>query len=195
MKQIPLSQGQYAIVDEEDYRLLSEFKWCYRAERDGKSGYAVRHHKVDGRDRLLYLHRQLMSPPEGHEVIFLNHDRLDCRRANLRVVTKTEARRHHRVRSDSKSGVKGVRRNPDTGTWSAYKYRNDRAYHIGTYYTQEQATTAYEAAMRKENPELSTAPERIERPSAAECVQQAGAERAGRTSKGREAQVSERTRA
>jgi hypothetical protein len=105
-------------------------------------------------------------------VIFLNHDRLDCRKANLRVVTKEEAHRHHRVRSDSKSGVKGVRHNPGTSTWSAYTYRNDRAYHIGTFYTQEQAVAAYEQAMRNENPELNTAPERIERPSA-ECVQSA----------------------
>jgi hypothetical protein len=32
------------------------------------------------------------------EVIFLNHDRLDCRRQNLRVVDTHEARQHHRVR-------------------------------------------------------------------------------------------------
>src|SRR5476651_1954549 len=119
MRQITLSQNQVALVDDEDFPLLSEFRWCYRAERDGKPGYAVRHRKVDGKDRLAYLHREIMNPPAGQEVIFLNHDRLDCRKANLRSVTKEEARRHHRVRSDSKSGVKGVRFNPDGETWSA----------------------------------------------------------------------------
>jgi hypothetical protein len=53
-----------------------------------------------------------MQPGPGQEVIFLNHDRLDSRRENLRVVSKEDARRHHRVRRDSKSGVKGVRFNP-----------------------------------------------------------------------------------
>jgi hypothetical protein len=109
MREIPLSQGQAALVDDQDYPLLSEFRWCYRAERDGRQGYAVRHRKVDGKDRLGYLHREILPAPDGYEVIFLNHDRLDCRRANLRVVAKEEARRHHRVRSDSQSGVKGVR--------------------------------------------------------------------------------------
>jgi len=112
MQQIPLSQGRFVIVDGADYPLLVDFKWWFRGERDSRYGYAVRHHKVDGRDRLLYLHRLLMNPPAGHDVIFLNFDTLDCRRANLRVVTKQEARQHHRVRSDSKSGVKGVRHNP-----------------------------------------------------------------------------------
>ena len=193
MQHIPVSQGHYAIVDDDDFELLSEFKWCYRAERNAQSGYAVRHHKVDGRDRLLYLHRQLMKPPEGHEVVFLNFDKLDCRRANLRVVTKEEARRHHRVRKDSKSGIKGVRYNPGNRSWSAYVYRGDRCYHIGTYHSQDQATAAHEQALRRENPDLNTAPERVERPSAAGCVQPAGVERSSRTSDGREAQVQERS--
>lgn len=210
MQHIPLSQGQFAIVDDEDAALVAEFKWCYRAERNGQSGYAVRHHKVDGRDRLLYLHalskssflrafcgskvrrifenagplqqsaqristkqylhRQLMNPPEGYEVVFLNFDKLDCRKANLRVVTKEEARRHHRVRKDSKSGVKGVRHNPGNDSWSAYVYRNDRCHHVGTFYSQEQAVAAYEEALRHENPGLSTAPERVERPAVEGCT-------------------------
>ena len=127
MQTIPLSQNQLAIIDDDDFPRFSGFRWIYRAERNNKQGYAVRHSKVNGKDRLAYLHREIMNPPPGNEVIFLNHDRLDCRRENLRVVTKQEARRHHRVRRDSKSGVKGVRLNPDTGTWSAYTYRNGHA--------------------------------------------------------------------
>ena len=163
MQHIPLSQNQVALVDDADYPLLSEFRWSYRAERDGRQGYAVRHHKVDGKDRLCYMHRQIMQPGPGQEVIFLNHDRKDCRRENLRVVSKEEARRHHRVRRDSKSGVKGVRYNPETDTWSAYVYRGGRCQHVGTYYSQEQAVVAYEAELRKENPDLHVAPRRVER--------------------------------
>ena len=106
MQQVTLSQGQVALVDDADFPLLADFKWCYRPERNGKQGYAVRHAKVDGKDRLLYLHRQLMNPQSGYEVIFLNHNRLDCQRSNLRVVTTQEARQHHRVRRDSKSGIR-----------------------------------------------------------------------------------------
>lgn len=71
MREIPLSQGEFALVDDEDFPFLREFKWCYRPERDGQQGHAVRHRKVDGKDRLCYLHREILSAPEGHEVIFL----------------------------------------------------------------------------------------------------------------------------
>jgi hypothetical protein len=163
VQHIPLSQGQVALVDDQDFPLLSEFRWSYRAERGGRQGYAVRHHQVDGKDRLCYMHRQIMNPSPGQEVIFLNHDRLDCRRANLRVVSKEEARRHHRVRRDSKSGVKGVRYNPETDTWSAYVHRHGRCYHVGTFHSEAAAAGAYESALLDENPDLHQAPDRVER--------------------------------
>src|SRR5260370_3009290 len=126
MRYIPLSQGQDAVVDDADHPFLAEDRWAYRAERGDRQGYAVRHIKVEGKDRLCYMHRQLMQPGPGQEVIFLNHDSLDYRRENLRVVSKEEARRHHRVRRDSKSGVKGVRYNPEGGTGRAGVYRDGR---------------------------------------------------------------------
>jgi len=165
MKQIHLSQGYFALVDDSDYPLLSEFKWCYRGERDGKLGYAVRHIKVNGKDRLCYLHRQIMQPPDGMDVIFSNHDRLDCRRENLKVVTKEEARRHHRVRRDSKSGIKGVRFNPDSESWSAFVYRHGHCYRVGNYFSKEQAVEAYEQALIRENPNLHSMAVTVVRPS------------------------------
>jgi hypothetical protein len=179
MREILLSQGQAVLVDDHDFSVHSQYRWCYRPERDGRQGYAVRHVKVDGKDRLAYLHREIMQPQAGMEVVFLNHDTLDCRRENLRVVSKQEARQHHRVRRDSQSGSKGVRYNPESETWSAYVYRHGNAYHVGTFPYQHQAEEAYEAELRKENPELHAAPKRVERPSGSGPVP----ERKRRTSK------------
>jgi hypothetical protein len=164
MQQIPLSQNQTAIVDDEDFERLQGFRWFYRGERDGKQGYAIRHRKEGKAYKTQYLHREVVGPvPQGHEVIFRNHERLDCRKDNLAVVTITEARQHHRTRRDSKSGVKGVRYNGDTDTWSAYAYRQGQCCHFGTYASKEQAQYAYEARLREENPDLYAAPARIER--------------------------------
>ena len=165
MMHIPLSQGQVVLLDDEDFERFSPFHWCYRPERGGAQGYAIRHVRADGKYRTEYLHRAIMRPPEGHEVIFLNHDSLDCRRENLKVVTRENARRHHRVRSDSKSGIKGVRYNPENDSWSAYVYRHRHCYHVGTYGTKDQAVAAYESELAKENPGLHAAPERVERAS------------------------------
>jgi hypothetical protein len=65
MQLIPLSQGQVALVDDADYPLLADHRWCYRAERHGRQGCAMRHVKVAGKDRLAYRHRVIMQPPHG----------------------------------------------------------------------------------------------------------------------------------
>lgn len=63
MMHIPLSQSHFAIVDDEDHPRFNEFRWCYRADRDNTAGCAVRHVKVNGKDRLSYLHREIVDAP------------------------------------------------------------------------------------------------------------------------------------
>ena len=163
MQQIPLSQNQVVLLDDNDFDRFSQFHWCYRGERGGAQGYAIRHVKMDRKYKTSYLHREIANPQPGQEVIFLNYDRLDCRRENLRVVTQEEARRHHRVRSDSKTGVKGVKYNRRPGTWSVDVYRGGSSTRLGTFLTKEHAIAAYEKALKKENPDLHIAPETVKR--------------------------------
>jgi hypothetical protein len=106
-----------------------------------------------------------MSPvPPEHEVIFRNGDKLDCRKDNLRVVTKQEARQHHlRARSNSQSGIKGVKYNRGARTWSVDIYRNGQAKRVGTFWTKKEAMLAHQEALKRENRDLHTAPDVIER--------------------------------
>lgn len=150
MKKLPLSQNRVALVDDADYEQLARHRWCYRPERNGLQGYAVRGTKLpDGRRRNLYLHRELVPAPPGHETIFLNGDRLDCRRSNLKAVTSAEARRHHRTRCDSESGYKGVSWNRTSQTWAASIRVDGATKHLGTFYSLDAAARAYDAAARR----------------------------------------------
>jgi hypothetical protein len=146
MMYIPLSQGKVAVVDEADHPRFSEFRWCFRADRDKSTGCAVRHVNRDGKDRLSYQHREVMDAPAGKNVIFINHDKLDCRRTNLKIVSKQEACWHHRVRRDSKTGIKGVKFNRAWGTWSARICRKGVYHHLGSFPTKEAACEAYRQA-------------------------------------------------
>jgi hypothetical protein len=163
MRSINLNQNKVVYVDDEDFERLSQFHWIYRPERDGETGYAIRHAKVNNKNATVYLHRELMNPPPGYAVIFKNHDRLDCRKENLAVVTTEESRRSHRVRTDSKTGIKGVRFNPGAGTWTAFVYRNGHYCGLGTFDLQMDAMKAYVDAVIKEMPHLANAPEVIDR--------------------------------
>ena len=74
----------------------------------------------------------------------------------------------------SESGVKGVRYNPESDSWSAYVYRHGHCYHVGTYFTKEHAVAAYEAELKKEIPNLHTAPAELERSSNLASMQRSG---------------------
>jgi hypothetical protein len=163
MRQINLNLGRIVIMDDEDFDRFADYHWYYKPERNGKQGYAMRHVRVDGKVETEYLHRAIMIPPAGHEVIFKNYDRVDCRRENLAVVTKEEARRHHRVRSDSKSGVKGVRHNPEGDTWSAFTYRDGHYHSLGAFFSKKEAIQSLERALISENPEMHCGPEIVDR--------------------------------
>ncbi len=164
MKQIRLTQNKVAILDDDDFERLSHFKWFYRGERNGGQGYAVRHGKKTDVTRTVYLHREVVGQvPPGQEVIFLNQDRLDCRKDNLRVVTKEESRRHHSVRKDCQAGHKGMSFNHFARTFSVDILVNGRMKRIGTFYTQKEAIEAYKEAERIYYPDRPVAPEKVDR--------------------------------
>ena len=164
MKQIQLTQGMIAVVDDDDFDRFSHFRWFYRAERNGNHGYAVRHGKKTDATTTVYLHREVLGVvPPGHEAIFLNHDRLDCRRDNLRIATKEEARQHHRVRKDCQAKHKGMTFNERANTVSVDIMVNGRMKRIGTFYTQKEAIEEYKKAERYYYPDRPAAPEKVDR--------------------------------
>jgi hypothetical protein len=81
---IPLTQGQYAIVDAEDYERVSQFKWCI--SRVGHQLYAYRKHH----GKTLRMHQFIMNPPKGMVVDHIDGNGLDNRRGNLRICTRAQ---------------------------------------------------------------------------------------------------------
>lgn len=78
MKQILLSKNQFAIVDDEDFEYLNQFKWCLF------NGYAGRMDKK----RQISMHRYLMNTPEKMVCDHINGRKLDNRKENLRNCTQ-----------------------------------------------------------------------------------------------------------
>src|SRR3990172_7104034 len=62
MKLIPLTQGQFAIVDDEDYQWLSQWKW--HARKHGNAYYAVRDVRQNEKRKLIRMHREILRPPQ-----------------------------------------------------------------------------------------------------------------------------------
>lgn len=82
---VPLTRGQVALIDADDYPVVSALSW--RASPNPMGGYyaTAAAKRADGRTTTLYMHRLITGAPKGKEVDHWNHDTLDNRRENLRV--------------------------------------------------------------------------------------------------------------
>lgn len=112
MKTIPLTQGKVALVDDELFDALNQFKWS--AYRDGKTFYAVR--KVRLHHEVFRLHGEEILDTVDH----IDRDGLNNQFHNLRPATLAEQSRNHGVRINNKSGYAGVSWNKQAGKWAAY---------------------------------------------------------------------------
>ena len=94
-----------ALVDDEDYERLSQWKWC--ASRHGRLVYATRNARsAEVREAgaeaswTIPMHRQIMGDPKGLYVHHKNGNGLDNRRHNLEALTaKEHLARHPRPKS------------------------------------------------------------------------------------------------
>lgn len=143
-RQIPLTQGFVALVDDEDYdRVVGAGGW--HARRDKVTVYASRWVPGDGGRRVALLLHAFIT---GFDLTdHINGDGLDNRRANLREATKGQNNVNRRRNSNNTSGFKGVGRN--AGQWRARIRAGGTELHVGYYPTPEAAAVAYDAAARE----------------------------------------------
>lgn len=87
---IPLPGGLVCIVDDFSYDFLKSFHWRYVLSQ--KHGYAGFGKRINGKYHLIRMHRLITQAPNWMKVHHINHDRLDNRLENLRLVTEREHR-------------------------------------------------------------------------------------------------------
>lgn len=146
--QLNLGDNRFALLDPDDHEDLAHFRWRWRPISNCNEVQAARYITVNGKRRLSYLQNEIMQPPEGHEVIFRNRNRLDCRRFNLRVVTRKVARRH-RAKCPYTCGLKGIKYSRREKVWVAELLRNGVRQHVGKFRCQVEAVLAYERTQKE----------------------------------------------
>ena len=151
-KQIPLTQGQFAIVDDEDFEMVCQQKW--HLMRQKRKNYAISSVYLRPKGgtyimQTLYLHRFIMRPPKGMEIDHKDHNGLNCQRDNMRICTHAENDRNSRSHVNSTSKYKGVFHDRLKGRWKASIRCNQRNINLGYFSSEVEAAQAYDAKAKE----------------------------------------------
>lgn len=149
-REIALSQGMLALVDEVDFEYLRQFKWC--VSRYGQTSYALRHKGPLAQQVTIFMHRAIAERMgldiAGKEVDHISTDGLDNRRSNLRAATKAENQHNQGRNRTNRSGYKGVCWVTSRRKWLACIKVGGKSRFLGHFKTAEQAAQAYDTAAR-----------------------------------------------
>lgn len=139
MKEIKLKNGMVALVDDEDYEYLNQFKW--HVLKVGFTFYACRSTKsVNGGHHTILMHWDVMG---GKWIDHRDHNGLNNQRSNLRFCTQAENLMNRKPCFNSKIKYKGVF--PQTGKgFRSIIQVNKKQIYIGTFETPEEAAIAYD---------------------------------------------------
>jgi hypothetical protein len=154
MRDVTLTQGQVALVPDGDHDWLSSSKWYAKWNSYTKSFYAfsavptgLEHPK----QQWIRMHNAIWEHhngpiPVGRTVDHVGHDTLDNRLSNLRLATNSQQAQNRRLRTDNKSGYRGVHWHKATGKWTASIQVNGKRMHLGLFTDKIEAARAYDAA-------------------------------------------------
>lgn len=147
------------VVSLEDLEIMKKHKgrWYAWYSKDNDTYYVCRwFYDKEGKLKVSYLHREIMGSPKGKVTDHVNHDTLDNRRSNLRIITHAQNQQNRKgAQRGSRSGVRGVSWESFTGRWKAQLRLNGKNYNFGRYNTIEEAEKVI-TQKRKELMEFTT---------------------------------------
>ena len=143
MKEFPLTRGKFALVDDEDYLLLTQQKkkWYY----DPK-GYAKRRCYKTG--KIVEMGHHLLGIPMSQELDHKDHNGLNVQRSNLRECTHAQNGGNHRKHKNTSSKYKGVSWNKRAKKWQVNIMLLYKNIYLGRFDSEEDAARVYDIAAK-----------------------------------------------
>lgn len=138
MKEIKLTQGKVALVDDEDFDYLNQFKW--QTHNHGHTYYARRVDKSCN-GRRIYMHREIMTASKDQMLDHINGLGFDNRKFNLRFCTSSQ--NNANKKSTGASKYLGVWYHKSAKKWTAQIGIKGEHMYLGLFKSEENAAIAY----------------------------------------------------
>jgi hypothetical protein len=139
VREIPLSKGFVALVDDDDFERVNRHKWSYVTGTGKSTGYARRVITVDGVQYNVLLHRFILGAPDGIEIDHCDRDGLNNQKSNLRFAS----RRQNNWNSEPKQIARRGK------SWFLQFQSGDQKIKPTSFDTEEAATAVRDALIRK----------------------------------------------
>lgn len=138
MKKITLTKNKIAYIDNEDYEIISKYKW-YAHQSRKNNFYAA----TTIKGKIFYMHRMIISAPKKTFVDHKNQNKLDNRRKNLRFCTNSENNRNKNISKKNTSGHKGVYWSKHAKKWHVQISTDNKILFLGRFKNIEKASNIY----------------------------------------------------
>lgn len=119
-----LFNGEFFYFDLEDYDLIKNYRWS-KKER----GYIY----TKQENKYIRMHRLVMNCPDDMDIDHINHNTMDNRKSNLRIVTKSQNHMNKTIYKNNTSGVKGISWDSRKNKWLVELQKENTKIKIGRY--------------------------------------------------------------
>lgn len=141
-----LGKNKTAIIDDEDYVLLSNYIWY--AKKDKNSWYAAANKYDEAKHTIIKMHQIILGKRKGYVIDHINGNGLDNRKENLRFVTRSQNKMNQQNTYGS-SKYKGVSWHKNAKKWTSYIRHNGKLTHLGLFSSEEEAARAYDSKAKE----------------------------------------------
>lgn len=143
MKQIILTQGKIALVDDEDYTVLVQYRWCVKYDPSIDTWYAVSRTPRPEHKQIL-MHRMVLHLTNPSEFVdHIDHNGLNNCRSNLRACCNKQNQHNRRKVKNKTSEYKGVAWIKTHKKWRATIMEKGKNRFLGYFNTEKEAAKAY----------------------------------------------------
>lgn len=157
MKEIELTQGKVALVDDADYDWLNQWKWYAAYNRGSKfSAQRTIGSSANGNKGCVHMHRLIAGIIDrSMQVDHIDGNPLNNQRINLRVCTNNENQYNKPPRPNRSSKYKGVWFDKARGKWACAITHNKQRTPIGRFVSETAAALAYNEAAKRHHGEFA----------------------------------------